>query len=270
MPEGPEIRRAADRLAEAVAGRPLVSAWFAFPALQEQAPALAGRTITAIVPHGKALLTHFDHGWTLYSHNQLYGVWRIAAAGERPDEGRSLRVALETAERAILLYSASDIEMWRTAALGAHPFLSKLGPDVLDPALAARAVEARLRDPAFAGRQLAALLLDQGFLAGMGNYLRSEVLFTAGIAPTRRPRDLSAGERRRLAQALLAVPRASYATRGIEPAAGMRADYLTDTPAGFRFRVFDREGLPCPGCRRRIMRHELGGRRLYWCPRCQT
>ena len=29
---------------------------------------------------GKALLTHFDHGWTLYSHNQLYGVWRIADA----------------------------------------------------------------------------------------------------------------------------------------------------------------------------------------------
>lgn len=270
MPEGPEIRRAADRLAEAVLGRPLASAWFAFPALQEHAPALAGRTITAIVPHGKALLTHFDHGWTLYSHNQLYGVWRIAGAGERPDAGRSLRVALETNERAILLYSASDIELWRTEELGTHPFLSKLGPDVLDRSLTARAVGKRLGDPAFAGRQLVGLLLDQGFLAGMGNYLRSEVLFAARIAPARRPRDLSAPERGRLAKALLDIPRASYATRGIEPADGMRADYLTDTPAGFRFQVFDREGLPCPACKRKVVRHELGGRRLYWCPRCQT
>lgn len=269
MPEGPEIRRAADRLAEAVLDQPLVSAWFAFPELEAQAPGLVGRRIRAIEPHGKALLTHFDHGWTLYSHNQLYGVWRIAPAGERPAEARSLRVALETARRAILLYSASEIELWPTADLPAHPFLRKLGPDVLDPALDARVVARRLADPAFAGKQLVGLLLDQGFLAGMGNYLRSEVLFEARIAPTRRPADLSAAERRRLAAALLSVPRASYATRGIEPAEGMRSDYLTDTPTGFRFQVFDREGLPCPACRRRIVRHELGGRRLYWCPRCQ-
>ena len=128
----------------------------------------------------------------------------------------------------------------------------------------------RLQDPRFAGRSLVALLLDQAFLAGMGNYLRSEVLFVAGIAPERRPSELSAAERKRLAKALLDVPRASYRTRGIEPAAGMKSDYLTDTPAGFRFQVFDREGLPCPACRRKIVRHELGGRRLYWCPRCQA
>ena len=118
MPEGPEIRRAADRLAEAVVGRPLASAWFHFPALKRYQKALVGHVITGIVPHGKALLTHFDHGLSLYSHNQLYGVWKVAAAGERPDEGaRSLRVALETDERAILLYSASDVAMWKTDEL---------------------------------------------------------------------------------------------------------------------------------------------------------
>ena len=269
MPEGPEIRRAADRLAEAVVGQPLVAAWFHFPALKPHQATLPGHRIGAIVPHGKALLIHFDHGLSLYSHNQLYGVWRIAGAGERPEEGRSLRVALETDQRAILLYSASDVAMWRTDELHRHPFLSRLGPDVLDPALTAAAVEARLRDPRFAGRSLVALLLEQGFLAGMGNYLRSEALFAAGIAPARRPADLAAAERKRLARALLEVPRASYRSRGIEPAAGMRADYLTDTPTGFRFQVFDREGEPCPRCGDVVVRHELGGRRLYWCPVCQ-
>lgn len=269
MPEGPEIRRAADRLAEAVLGRPLASAWFHFHELKRHQKTLVGRTITAIEPHGKALLTHFDHGLSLYSHNQLYGVWRVAAAGERPDEGRSLRVALETDERAILLYSASDVQMWKTDELARHPFLAKLGPDVLDARLDAKSVAARLREPRFAGRALVALLLDQAFLAGMGNYLRSEVLFEAGIAPDRRPADLSAAEVRKLARALLDVPRASYRTRGIEPAAGMRADYLTDTPAGFRFKVFDREGEPCPRCGDLVVRRELGGRRLYFCQHCQ-
>jgi endonuclease-8 len=269
MPEGPEIRRAADRLAEAVVGERLASAWFAFPALKRFEKKLVGSIVESIVPHGKALLTRFDNGWTLYTHNQLYGVWRIAAAGERPGGRRSLRVALETRGKAILLYSASDVAMWRSDELHAHPFLARLGPDVLEPALDEAAVEARLREPRFAGRSLGALLLDQGFLAGMGNYLRSEVLFAARLRPERRPRDLDDGERAALARELLAVPRHSYATRGIAPAGGMRADYLTDTPDAFRFLVFDREGQPCPVCGATIERREVGSRRLYLCPPCQ-
>lgn len=269
MPEGPEIRRAADRLARAVVGKRLASAWFAFPPLKRFEKSLPGAVIESITPHGKALLTRFDSGWTLYSHNQLYGVWRIAGAGERPDTKRSLRVALEAGRKAILLYSASDVAMWRSDELHLHPFLSRLGPDVLDPALDEAAVEARLRDPRFAGRALGGLLLDQGFLAGMGNYLRSEVLFAAGLLPQRRPRDLDAGELAALACELLSIPRHSYATRGIEPARGMRDDYLADTPEGFRFRVFDREGQPCPACGTELLRQENGSRRLYLCPRCQ-
>lgn len=269
MPEGPEIRRTADRLAAAVIGEPLRAAWFAFPALKPYEHDLIGRRIEAIVPHGKALLTRFDHGWTLYSHNQLYGVWKIAAAGERPDSSRSLRVALETERSAILLYSASDVEMWRTAEIHTHPFLAKLGPDVLDPALETDAVVARLHDPRFCGRALGALLLDQGFLAGMGNYLRSEVLFAAGLRPEQRPQALDDAQISLLARELLAIPRRSYATRGIEPTRSMREDYLTDTPEGFRFLVFDREGQPCPHCGGAIVRQDIGGRRLYLCPHCQ-
>ena len=270
MPEGPEIRRAADQLAAAVAGQRITRAWFAFPALKAHEKKLVGRRVEAITPHGKALLTRFDNGHTLYSHNQLYGVWQVGAPGEARETTRSLRVAIETAQWAILLYSASDVAMWKTDELHRHPFLAKLGPDVLDETLDAAAVAARLQDPRFAGRALTALLLDQAFLAGMGNYLRSEVLFEAGIAPARRPDDLAARERRALAKALLDVPRRSYRTRGIEPAQGMKSDYLTDTARGFRFLVFDREGEPCPRCAATIRRQELGGRRLYFCPRCQA
>lgn len=269
MPEGPEIRRAADALARAVVGEPLTSVYFAFPRLRRHQPALLGRRIESITPHGKALLTRFDNGWTLYSHNQLYGVWRVVAPGERPDTARSLRVALETRRRAILLYSASDVELWPSDRLHEHPFLRRLGPDVLDPSLNRSAVAARLASSEFSGRSLAALLLDQGFLAGMGNYLRSEALFEARLAPRRRPRGLDAVEQKRLAAALLAVPRRSYRTRGVERSSGMREDYLTDTPDAFRFRVFDRAGEPCVACGAAIRREELAGRRLYWCASCQ-
>lgn len=272
MPEGPEIRRAADQLARAVVGQPLTDVWFAFPALAQRADELVGQRVLAIEPHGKALLTHFEGGLSLYSHNQLYGVWKVAAPGRWPQTSRSLRVALSTAKKSILLYSASDIELWPTARLAEHPFLARLGPDVLDSRLHTDAVFERLQQPRFRGRSLTALLLDQGFLAGMGNYLRSEVLFEASIAPQRRPRDLDAAQLRALAQALLAVPRRSYATRGVarRGRSRLRADLQVDHGEAFRFRVFDRAGEDCEACGSGIVREELGGRRLYWCPRCQA
>lgn len=269
MPEGPEIRRAADRLAEAVSGKRLVRAEFAFPELKRFECELPGRRIESVTPRGKALLTRFDHGWTLYSHNQLYGVWKVAAPGERPDTRRSLRVVLETACRAILLYSASDVSMWPSDEIESHPFLAGLGPDVLEPALDAVTVANRLRGPAFRARTLGNLLLDQRFLAGMGNYLRSEVLFAAGLHPARRTKELDDAAVLQLAQALLDVPRLSYATRGIAEGRGMRSDYLADTPDGFRFLVFARAGQPCPACAAGIERMMSASRRLYFCPRCQ-
>jgi endonuclease-8 len=271
MPEGPEIRRAADQLARAVVGKPLTDVWFAFPTLAARADALVGQRVLAIEPHGKALLTHFEGGLSLYSHNQLYGIWKVAAPGRWPQTTRSLRVALSTAKKSILLYSASDIELWRTDALDTHPFLAKLGPDVLDAGLTIDTVFARLDAPRFRGRSLTALLLDQGFLAGMGNYLRSEVLFAAAVAPQRRPRELDAAERLALAAALLEVPRRSYATRGVarRGSSRLRADLQVDHGEAFRFRVFDRAGEPCEACGGVIHREELGGRRLYWCLRCQ-
>lgn len=269
MPEGPEIRRSADRLAKAVGGQIIQDAFFAFPELKKHQKMLVGRRITAISCHGKALLTQFDHGLTMYSHNQLYGVWKVSAPGKEIVTGRSLRVALHTAKKSILLFSASDVAMWETEKLGEHPFLSKLGPDILDENLTPETVESLLSSPRFMRRSLISLLLDQSFLAGMGNYLRSEVLFEAHLSPQHKPAELTTSQRSDLANALLDVPRRSYRTRGIAPASGMREDYLSDTPSGFRFRVFDRAGLPCLECGALIRRDELGGRRLYWCTHCQ-
>lgn len=269
MPEGPEIRRAADRLAAAVAGQTVLRAQFAFAQLQRFERELVGSRILSITPRGKALLTAFDNGWTLYTHNQLYGVWKVARPGQRPDTTRSLRVALETASAAILLYSASDIELWRSDEIEAHLFLQGLGPDVLDPALDVEAVATRLQSPAFRGRALGSLLLDQGFLAGMGNYLRAEVLFDAGLHPASRPRELDAAQTTLLAQALLAIPRHSYATRGIEPTKGMRADYLAHEGERFRFHAFKREGQPCERCGTPIVRIASQSRPLFLCPHCQ-
>ncbi|MCK7592424.1 endonuclease VIII [Pseudomarimonas salicorniae] len=270
MPEGPEIRRAADQLAKAVLNTPLQRVFFAFPELKRHERKLESCRIRAIEPRGKALLTRFDNGWTLYTHNQLYGVWKVGKPDQPPKTGRSLRVELATAKKAIRLYSASDVSLWRDAEIEQHPFLRRIGPDVLDSALDADTVAERLAAKRFSGRQLSALLLDQAFLAGMGNYLRSEVLFEAGLHPDRRPRELDEDEREALAAALLGVPRRSYRSRGIRRSQGMKAEYMEGGEDAFRFRVFDRAGEPCLHCGEMILRTERGSRRLYLCPRCQA
>lgn len=270
MPEGPEIHRIADRLAAAVVRKPLLRVEFAFPALKPFERKLRRHRIESITARGKALLTAFENGWTMYSHNQLYGVWKVAPAGERPATTRSLRVALETVDTAILLYSASDVELWRSDEVESHPFLARLGPDVLDPRLDAAAVAARLRSPAFRHRALGGLLLDQGFLAGLGNYLRAEILFAARLRPEHRPGDLAPAQLRALAKECLAIPSRSYATRGVEAKPNMHGGYQARAGRTFHFRVFKREGQPCERCGTPIVKVTSDSRPLFLCPHCQA
>ena len=272
MPEGPEIRRAADLLQAAIIAKPLTKVWFKFAALKEHEATLAASIVTGFETHGKALLTHFACGLSIYSHNQLYGVWKIAQRGKVPKTSRDLRLAIHTDKAAVFLFSASDISVWRTESLPEHPFLRKLGPDALDPKLNANTLAKRLMSPRFSGKALAGLLLDQAFLAGMGNYLRTEVLFYAGLHPTARPKDLTELELERLAAQLLDVTRRSYATGGVTNEAAIAGVLKGDGAPfeGYRFAAFDRAGRACYQCGNTIERMEVGGRRLYFCPECQS
>ena len=272
MPEGPEIRLAADRVARVLVGQHIEDAYFSMQKLGRRKRQILGATVTAVDTRGKAMLTRFDSGLTLYSHNQLYGRWYITKPGIEPDTSRRLRVALHTAKGSAWLYSATDIELLDERGLERHPFLSRIGPDVLDQALDAAQIVDRLGQDRFRGRALSALYLDQTFLAGIGNYLRSEILFCAGLNPTLKPGGLEAKLRESLARETLGVSQRSYRTRGVtvtrDLARRLRAD--GSSYRDFRFWVFGRAGLPCRRCGTRIERTLAGSRRLYFCPGCQS
>lgn len=271
MPEGPEIRRQADAIAAAIAGQRLVRVEIGLPRLARYASLLTGQTVLGVTTRGKALLTHFDNDYSMYSHNQLYGRWVVGRANAPPHPTRSLRVALRTRSHSALLYSASDIEILPTPLVAEHPFIRKLGPDVLDHDLTWRAVAARLLAPEFAGRSLTSLYLDQAFLAGVGNYLRSEILYDAQANPFSKPGALRRAEVGALARSTLAISRRAYEQAGVTNRPGLvrtlkRQNFLK---RDYRFAAFDREDLPCYRCGTRILRREAGSRRLYYCPRCQ-
>jgi len=275
MPEGPEIRLAADQLERAIAGKSLLDVYFKFDALKPFEKQLANSRVLRFETRGKALLTHFACGLTVYSHNQLYGLWRVVKSGAAPAGKRDLRFSITAKDRQALLFSASDISVLETERVSAHPFIQKLGPDCLDAALTAQALHQRLVLPQFSGKSVAGLLLDQSFLAGMGNYLRSEVLFEAQIAPKANPKSLSEAAQLRLAQALIDVPQRSYRSKGVTNLRALdhakpivrRGQHEYET---YRFAIFERDGLPCYECCTPVERIAIGSRRLYFCPSCQA
>ena len=271
MPEGPEIRRAADRVAKAVVGQTLTSVRFAFPHLEPFEPVLGSSTVTAVDTHGKAMLTRFCCGLTVYSHNQLYGRWMIGSPEQPPRTRRSLRFAIVGSTRAARLYSASEIDVLETADTGADPRLARLGPDALHSSVTPRAIAERLQIPSFRNRQLAGLLLDQGFVAGLGNYLRSDILHACRVHPRRRPRELDDETVEALAGSILGLTRQSYQTGGItnEPGRVAALKKAGTKRSAYRHLAYHRDGLPCYGCGTTIERLDLGGRAVFICSRCQ-
>ena len=272
MPEGPEIRRAADTIAEVLVDEELTQVRFGLPRLRRYGRLLRGQRVIDVETRGKAMLTHFDHGYSLYSHNQLYGVWRVVDGHKLPPTKRSLRVLLQTASHSAILYSASDISVMPTQELVEHPFLAKIGPDIMNKALTWKEILERLQSPAFRRREMAALYLDQAFLAGNGNYLRSEVLHDARIDPSSKPEQLTRGELGRLARSTLSISRRSYDTGGItlNPRLAKRLAKTSLQREQRRFYAYGRTDQPCYHCGEEIRRSEANSRGLYFCPRCQA
>ncbi len=271
MPEGPEIRRSADALARVLAGVPLLRIEYLVPRLAHMAARLEGAGIRRVYSRGKALLVEYDNGLTHYSHNQLYGEWEVREGRATGDGRRAVRVIFGTAGHTVTLYSATQIEILPSEEVEAHPYIAALGPDVLEATTTVAAMRKRLADPRFRGRSLASLLLDQRFAAGLGNYLRSDILFVAGLRANLRPHELRDEERARLARAILVIARRSYRTQGVtNEAARARAARCAGVPfEDYRFLAYGREGAPCWSCGARIVRRDEGGRGLFHCPRCQ-
>lgn len=71
--------------------------------------------------------------------------------------------------------------------------------------LTAEQVKARLLSAKFRNRQFSGLLLDQAFLAGLGNYLRVEIIWQVGLSGKRKAAELSDSQLDALAHALLDI-----------------------------------------------------------------
>jgi endonuclease-8 len=277
VPEGHTIHRLAARHLELFGGR-RVSASSPQGRFADGAAALDGAVLRSTEAYGKHLLHHYSRGLVLHVHLGLYGGFTDGMA-PAPDPVGQVRLRLTNRRywldlrgpTACELLTPPEVEVLR-ARLGADP--------LRDDAVAAGSASATAGpDSAYARVRrsptpIAGLLLDQSIVAGAGLVYVSEVLFRAGLAPTRPGREVDADAWKSLWEDLRELMREGVARGRIDtvhsqhmPEAMGRAPRV-DRHGGEVY-VYRRAGQPCLVCGTPIQRAGLAGRNSYWCPTCQ-
>lgn len=252
MPEGDTIHRIARRLDDALGGSEIERAEAPSPRspIHHRAGEVGGRTLERAEARGKHLLVHFSGGLVLHSHLGVSGRWFVTAGGEAP-RGRPW-VVLAAGQALAAQTGGQILRLVSESRARNDPGLMQLGPDPLSEGFDAEAAARRLLDMG-RGREVGEALLDQQVIAGIGNAIRVEACFQAGVSPWRRVDDLQLDEAEQLVRRSEGVMRVTV-ERGRRP----RSIYRGTREA-------------CPRCGGKIHSRGQGdaNRMAYWCPVCQ-
>lgn len=290
MPEGPEVRRFADAVDQALRGRVIkevsartVSArkW-----LSENGNLLLGRRVLRVRSHGKHLVGQIHGRFYFHSHLMMWGRW-LAFDGKPPEQrDRRERARIVVDGGGAILYSAPIFYIGHGNPADYIEHLASLGPDVLPYKGKFQASEFRRRLLSNDNVTIGAALLDQRIVAGLGNYLRAEILFQCRINPWKTIGELNKSELKCIERAIPELARRAYLNNGAtaDDAARrrMREDramvYQPNREYGTRHMVFRRTNLPCLLCGKAIRQlrqttHHVGDeerqRIIYFCANCQ-
>ena len=298
MPEGPEVRKYADALNTALSGRAIVSVkartkdarkW-----LQEKASRLAGRRVERVVSHGKHLIGYIEGDFFFHSHLMMWGRWQTFGPARRkaielPEKDSRERARIVVHGGAAILLSAPIFNVGEGDPYEVIEILGTLGPDALpyNGRFSRKEFLRRLLSTEHRHETIGAALLNQRIVAGLGNYLRAEILFNCKLNPWITVRDISQGNMNCLLKTIPRLARDAYtrgATAAEEDRKRMASDpslvYVPGREYGTRHLVFRRTNLPCLRCGEKIRQlrqrtsqaeadEEERTRIVYFCAKCQ-
>jgi formamidopyrimidine-DNA glycosylase len=299
MPELPEVETVRRGLEPVMTGATIERAQVNRPDLRwpfppHMAGRLTGQRVIGLRRRSKYILADLSGGETLLIHLGMSGRMLIsaptvnAAPGiESRDQGQSLppgvfhhlhaapqkhdHVILDMDNGARITFNDARrfgaMDLVPSADWARHPLLAGLGPEPLGNSFDGDYLAQRLR-----GRSMPikAALLDQKIVSGLGNIYVCEVLHRAGLDP----RSLAGHLGEVAATALVPLIR-DVLSEAIEAGGSSLKDYRqADGELGYfqhRFRVYDREGQPCPRpeCTGIVQRIVQSGRSSFFCPACQ-
>ena len=276
MPELPEVETVRRGLAAVLEGRRIESVEvrrrdLRVPVPEDFAERLRGRTLTSLGRRAKYLVGRFDDDTVLLAHLGMSGRMLVDRTGEGARGGHAahVHVVLEAGNGTTVRFSDPRrfglMTLTDRSGLPDHPLLRGLGPEPLSESFTGPVLAARLD-----GRRssVKAALLDQKVVAGVGNIYACEALHVAGLSPRRRAAGVRGRRADRLAGAVRSVLEDAIAAGG----SSLRDHVAPDGGLGYfqhNFRVYGRDGKPCPGCGAGVRRITQSGRSTYHCPACQ-
>ncbi|KQY63651.1 MULTISPECIES: Fpg/Nei family DNA glycosylase [unclassified Nocardioides] len=272
MPEGHTLRRLANELGDAFAGR-TVRVQSPTGRSAADAAVVDGSLLVGADSAGKHLFVEFEGERFVHVHLGLIGKFDVAAGVEEiPHPQGQVRLRLFAGgERPAYADLRGATQCDLTGVAGRDAILARLGPDPLradaDPERAWRRISA-------SHRPIGDLLMDQAVIAGVGNVYRAEVLFRHRMHPLRPGRSLRRSQFQAIWDDLVELM--SYGVRvgridTVRPEhtpEAMGRDPRKDDHGGEVY-VYRRTGRACHVCGAAIRTEPLVGRNSFWCPRCQ-
>ena len=276
MPELPEVESLRRILARSAIGRSFAVTRIREPRLRRMlapgfAQAIAGATIERVARRAKYLLLELSGGGVIIVHLGMSGSLTHRDAGfadgtfdPRHDHVELLlddgtRLVYNDPRRFGLLKFVTRAELDRTAEL------SGIGPEPLGSEFNAEYLWRITRRRKAAIKNM---LMDQRIVAGVGNIYAAEILFRAGVRPTRPAGKVTRAETERIVAATPTILRAAIGSRGTT-----FRSYRDSRGQPGRFaaklKVYDREGKPCLTCSTPIRNVTVGQRSSFYCPQCQ-
>ena len=271
MPEGPETRRMADRIRKSLIGKDILHFHFNHEALADLKKVEKIQVVDAL-SRGKAIIIRLHNGKSIISHNQLYGKWTFHRPKTIVKSNRQLRMEFITGTKAVRLWSATDIQVLNSSIESSHEYLKKIGPDILSKKTDLRIIADILVGKKSRNRALSSVLLDQSILSGIGNYLRSEILFFSLLHHSQKVSELNQNQVLSLGKAIKEVTERAYFQKGktIDLKYFSKEFGNIDNFRRVKHMVFGREGLPCFICSQIIIKLIVSSRRIFLCANCQN
>jgi formamidopyrimidine-DNA glycosylase len=292
MPELPEVETVRRGLATVMEGArfakvELHRADLRWPFPKDFARRLTGQTIDGLGRRAKYLLADLSSGDVLVMHLGMSGSFRVFTKATEDMPGayyheRSRHVAhdhvvFRLSNGAVVTFNDPRrfgfMKLVPRTELEDEPFMRALGAEPLG-----NAFDAATLARACAGKKtsLKAALSDQRVVAGLGNIYVCEALNRARLSPKRKASTIGtrAGAPSERAAALVDAIKTVLEDAIKAGGSSLRDHRRTDGELGLfqhNFRVYDREGKPCPtrGCTGTVRRIVQGARSTFYCPVCQ-
>lgn len=217
---------------------------------------LTGAVLKSSVAHGKQMLFRFDRA-SLGLHLGMTGKLHAESADFEP--GKHDHLVLYQKSHALVF---TDFRLFGRvlfeAGGGEPPWWADRPPDVLSAGFTKTALREFLERRK--GTPIKAALLMQEQFPGIGNWMADEILWRAGILPSKRCKNLSEHIVNILWKEAREVCRQALRIIGKD---------MSDPPDSWLFLHRWEKGGTCPRCGSDLQRAEVGGRTTCWCGRCQ-